>query len=77
VPNLICKDFIHNEKLVKIEPKWNFQRIYLLTKAATNKTFNYSIYEIDLRFRVISKLSSFDAQSESTQVLLAADPFQG
>jgi hypothetical protein len=58
-------------KIVHLEAKWHFNRIYVLTK---NDIMN-SIYEVDLYFRIVTLIKTF--KSTYGTVIMTADPFYG
>ncbi len=58
-------------KIVQLEAKWHFNRIYVLTK---NDIMN-SIYEVDLYYRVVTLIKTF--KSTYGTVIMTADPFYG
>ena len=59
-----------DSKVVFIETKWLFNRIYILTK----NNDEHNIYEVDLYYRILGLIATFRAKNS---VLITADPFQG
>ena len=71
---------IEHESILKIMPKWEFHRVYLLAKQEDFSQYKtYNIYEVDLLLKIFVKLSTFNMSilQDDSLIQLIPNPFQG
>ena len=66
------KDF--NEDIIKVEVKWLFDRIYVLTRNFNNVV---KFYEIDTNYKLIALMHAFDYDGSVDEIFLSSNPVNG
>lgn len=57
-----------------MEPKWIFDRLYVVTR---NVNKSYEIYEVDFVYSTINRVVTFETDLDDWHVIMSADPFHG